>query len=291
MKYGQVYNVPEGMSYDDYSIDILWDVIETKSKYNNVYVKVHNDKYSNQDLDEKIVERFTGGIINENDKYGYIDENMNITIPVIYNGIYDLTITNKFLKTATGEKFEIDYSNYVRISNDNGNGIATKQGKILMECQYGNIIYYGYNTFVVTKKVNDTWKMGVVDINNNIVIDFIDGFISQYYFTSTQYAIYSVINDNHGYEGVIDRNFNIILEPIYSDVTMWDIDFYNSDGIYKEEYFDKNNKYHEDYFVVEKDGKRAVLDVEGNIKIDYCNLSVYQLWNQYEKTVRNSMKK
>lgn len=291
MKYGQVYNVPEGMSYDDYSIDILWDVIETKSKYNNVYVKVHNDKYSNQDLDEKIVERFTGGIINENDKYGYIDENMNITIPVIYNGIYDLTITNKFLKTATGEKFEIDYSNYVRISNDNGNGIATKQGKILMECQYGNIIYYGYNTFVVTKKVNDTWKMGVVDINNNIVIDFIDGFMSQYYFTSTQYAIYSVINDNHGYEGVIDRNFNIILEPIYSDVTMWDIDFYNSDGIYKEEYFDKNNKYHEDYFVVEKDGKRAVLDVEGNIKIDYCNLSVYQLWNQYEKTVRNSMKK
>ena len=275
MKYGQVYNVPEGMSYDDYSIDILWDVIETKSKYNNVYVKVHNNKYSNPDLDEKLVDRFTGGIINKNDKYGYIDENMNITIPVIYNGIYDLTITNEFLKTATGEKFEIDYSNYVRISNDNGNGIATKQGKILMECQYGNIIYYGYNTFVVTKKVNDTWKMGVVDINNNIVIDFIDGFMSQNYFTSTQYAIYSVINDNHGYEGVIDRNFNIILEPIYSDITMWDIDI---------------GDYHEDYFVVEKDGKRAVLDIEGNIKIDYCNSSVYDLWNEYERTVRNSLK-
>lgn len=291
MKYGQVYNVPEGMSYDDYSIDILWDVIETKSKYNNVYVKVHNNKYSNPDLDEKLVDRFTGGIIKKNNKYGYIDENMNITIPEIYNGIYDLTITNEFLKTATGEKFEIDYSNYVRISNDNGNGIATKQGKILMECQYGNIIYYGYNTFVVTKKVNDTWKMGVVDINNNIVIDFIDGFMSQEYFTSTQYAIYNVINENRSYEGIIDRNLNIILQPIYSDVTMWDIDFYNSDGIYKEEYFDENNKYHEDYFVVEKDGKRAVLDVEGNIKIDYCNSSVYELWNQYEKTVRNSMKK
>lgn len=287
MKYGQVYDVPEGLSYDDYSIDILWEVIETKSKYNNVYVKVHNDKYSNP----KIVEKFTGGIINENDKYGYVDENMNITIPAIYNGIYDLTITNEFLTTATGEKFEIDYSNYVRISNDKGNGIANKQGKILMECQYGNIIYYGYNTFVVTKKVNDTWKMGVVDINNNIVIDFIDGFMSQDYFTSTEYATYSVINDNHGYEGVIDRNFNIILPPIYSDVTMRNIDFYNSDGIYKEEYFDKNNKYYEDYFVVEKDGKRAVLDVEGNIKIDYCNSSVYELWNQYEKAVRNSMKK
>lgn len=279
------------MSYDDYSIDILWDVIETKAKYNNVYLKVHNAKYSNPDLDEKIVKKFTGGIINEDDKYGYIDENMNITIPTIYNGIYDLTINNEFLTTATSEKFEIDYSNYVRISNDNGNGIANKQGKILIECQYGNIIYYGYNTFVVTKKVNDSWKMGVVDINNNIVIDFIDGYMSQNYFTSTQYAIYSVINDNHSYEGVIDRNFNIILQPIYSDVTMWDIDFYNSAGIYKEEYFDKTNKYHEDYFVVEKDGKRAVLDVEGNIKIDYCNLSVYQLWNQYEKTVKNSMKK
>ena len=279
------------MSYDDYSIDILWDVIETKAKYNNVQLKVHNAKYSNPDLDEKIVKKFTGGIINEDDKYGYIDENMNITIPTIYNGIYDLTINNEFLTTATSEKFEIDYSNYVRISNDNGNGIANKQGKILIECQYGNIIYYGYNTFVVTKKVNDSWKMGVVDINNNIVIDFIDGYMSQNYFTSTQYAIYSVINDNHSYEGVIDRNFNIILQPIYSDVTMWDIDFYNSAGIYKEEYFDKTNKYHEDYFVVEKDGKRAVLDVEGNIKIDYCNLSVYQLWNQYEKTVKNSMKK
>ncbi len=291
MKYGQVYDYPEGTIYDDYSIDILWNVIETKSKYNNVYVKVRNDKYSNPDLDEKLIEKFAGGIINENGKYGYIDENMNITIPSIYNGIYDLTITNQFLKTATGEKFEIDYSNYVRISNDNGNGIATKQGKILMECQYGNIIYYGYNTFVVTKKVNDTWKMGVVDINNNIVIDFIDGFISQTYFTSSQYAIYNVINKNHSYEGVIDRNFNIILQPIYSDVTMWSIDISNSDGIYKDDYFDINNKYHEDYFVVEKDNKRAVIDAKGNIKIDYCDLSVYDLWNEYERTVRNSMKK
>lgn len=199
---------------------------------------------------------------------------MNLTIPAIYNGIYDLTINNESLKTATGEKFEIDYSNYVRISNDNGNGIATKQGEILMECQYGNIIYYGYNTFVVTKKVNDTWKMGVVDINNNIVIDFIDGFMSQNYFTSTQYAIYSVINNNNSYEGVIDRNLNIILQPIYSDVTMKNIEI---------------GDYYEDYFIVERNGKRAVLDKEGNIKIDYCDSSVYNLWNEYEKIVKNSL--
>lgn len=197
-----------------------------------------------------------------------------MTIPAIYNGIYELTINNESLKTATGEKFEIDYSNYVRISNDNGNGIATKQGEILMECQYGNIIYYGYNTFVVTKKVNDTWKMGVVDINNNIVIDFIDGFMSQNYFTSTQYAIYSVINNNNSYEGVIDRNLNIILQPIYSDVTMKNIEI---------------GDYYEDYFIVERNGKRAVLDKEGNIKIDYCDSSVYNLWNEYEKIVKNSL--
>lgn len=199
---------------------------------------------------------------------------MNMTIPAIYNGIYELTINNESLKTATGEKFEIDYSNYVRISNDNGNGIATKQGEILMECQYENIIYYGYNTFVVTKKVNDTWKMGVVDINNNIVIDFIDGFMSQNYFTSTQYAIYSVINNNNSYEGVIDRNLNIILQPIYSDVTMKNIEI---------------GDYYEDYFIVERNGKRAVLDKEGNIKIDYCDSSVYDLWNEYEKIVKNSL--
>lgn len=198
---------------------------------------------------------------------------MNMTIPAIYNGIYELTINNESLKTATGEKFEIDYSNYVRISNDNGNGIATKQGEILMECQYGNIIYYGYNTFVVTKKVNDTWKMGVVDINNNVIIDFIDGFMSQNYFTSTQYAIYSVINNN-SYEGVIDRNLNIILQPIYSDVTMKNIEI---------------GDYYEDYFIVERNGKRAVLDKEGNIKIDYCDSSVYDLWNEYEKIVKNSL--
>ena len=197
-----------------------------------------------------------------------------MTIPAIYNGIYELTINNESLKTATGEKFEIDYSNYVRISDDNGNGIATKQGEILMECQYGNIIYYGYNTFVVTKKVNDTWKMGVVDINNNIVIDFIDGFMSQNYFTSTQYAIYSVINNNNSYEGVIDRNLNIILQPIYSDVTMKNIEI---------------GDYYEDYFIVERNGKRAVLDKEGNIKIDYCDSSVYDLWNEYEKIVKNSL--
>ena len=156
MKYGQDYNYPEGTIYDDYSIDILWDIIEIKSEYNNVYAKVYNNTYSNST--EKLVKKFAGGIINENGKYGYIDENMNMTIPAIYNGIYDLTINNESLKTTTGEKFEVDYSNYLRISNNNGNGIATKQGEILMECQYGNIIYYGYNTFVVTKEVNDNWK-------------------------------------------------------------------------------------------------------------------------------------
>ena len=221
MKYGQDYNYPEGTIYDDYSIDILWDIIEIKSEYNNVYAKVYNNTYSNST--EKLVKKFAGGIINENGKYGYIDENMNMTIPAIYNGIYDLTINNESLKTITGEKFEVDYSNYLRISNNNGNGIATKQGEILMECQYGNIIYYGYNTFVVTKEVNDNWKMGVVDINNNVVIDFIDGTMSQDYFTSTQYAIYSVIKNNHSYEGVIDRNFNIKIQPIYSDIIMKNI--------------------------------------------------------------------
>ena len=70
----------------------------------------------------------------------------------------------------------------------------------LLKCQFEEIIMITgkkYAEAVVTKKVNDTWKMGVVDINNNVVIDFIDGFMSQNYFTSTQYAIYSVINNNN----------------------------------------------------------------------------------------------
>ena len=159
-----------------------------------------------------------------------------------------------------------------------------------MECQYGNIIYYGKNTFVVTKEVNNNWKMGVVDINNNVVIDFIDGFISQTYFTSTNYAVYTVFNGNYSYKGLIDRNFKIVLQPVYSDITMWDIDIINSDGIYKEEYFN-NNKYHEDYFVVEKNKKRAVVDSKGLIKIDYCDLSVYELWNKYEEDVKEALKK
>ena len=98
--------------------------------------------------------------------------------------------------------------------------------------------------------------------------------MSQNYFTSTQYAIYSVINNNNSYEGVIDRNLNIILQPIYSDVTMKNIEI---------------GDYYEDYFIVERNGKRAVLDKEGNIKIDYCDSSVYDLWNEYEKIVKNSL--
>lgn len=290
MKCGKVNNSPEGVILDDYSVNILYNYIETKQDYNNVYIKFYNNKYSNPDLDEKEVKRFTGGIISNNDKYGYVDENLNITIPTIYDGIYELALNNENLKDETGNKFEVDYSNYVRISNNNGNGISTKQGKILIECQYDDIIYYGKNTFIVIKEENNNYKMGVVDINNNVIIDFIDGYMSQTHFTSTNYAIYTVFNGNYSYKGVIDRNFNIVLQPVYSDITMWEIDISNSDGIYREEYFD-NNEYHEDYFVVEKDKKRAVIDSKGYIKIDYCDLSVYDLWNKYEKYVKEALKK
>ena len=270
MKYGQVYDYQEEVIIDDYSIDIFWEEIEVPFEYNEVYVDVCNEKYSNPNLQRSEVKKFAGGIFKKNNKYGYVDEEANVIIPAIYKGIYDLTITSEVVKNEVGE----DYSNYVRICNENGNGIADKQGNVLMECQYGNIVYYGYNTFLVTKETDSGWKMGVVDINDNVIIDFIDGHITQSIFTNTEFAVYSIIKDNHSYEGVIDRNLNIILEPIYNDIFMQSIDR----GIY-EEY----------YFVVEKDEKRAVLDIEGNIKIDYCDMSTYELWNEYERRVKNGL--
>ena len=269
------YNVPEGTIVDDYSINILWDILETNSKYSKVYLEATRKNING--VDDREVQKFDGGVVKKNNKCGYVDEDANLTIPYIYDGIYELDVNGRDLKDSTGKKLNLDYSNYIRINDENGNGIATKQGEVLIKCQYGNIGYYGENTFFVTKGNGlSDWQTGVVDINDNIIIDFINGNIVRpsEYFTSSQFAEYAVYDEKHGYHGIIDRDFNIIIQPIYSEVSM---------HVLNNKEFDKTAY----YFVVGKDDKRAVLDYSGQVKIDFCDKSIYELWNEYERMIRN----
>lgn len=262
----------------------MYDIIETKQKYDKVYIKVLFD--GNKDKNYPVfpikseVERFGGSTIKENDKVGYIDENLNITIPIVYDFINELEVKNDSLKNVAGEKFDPDYSNYVTIRNDKGVGIANKQGEIIVDCQYEIIGYYGENTFIVNKIVDGNWKMGVIDINNNVVIDFVDGFLEYQYFQSGLYTTFKVKGehyrkDNFDYSyGIIDRDFNVIIPAIYSKISQ------NS--------FDRG-EYHETFFIVEKDNKRAVIGVENDVKIDFCEKSIYELREEYEAILREKI--
>lgn len=263
------YNIPEGETIEDNSNNILWETIETTSKYSSVRVLATNP--SENGIDDREVPKFNGGVVKKNDKCGYIDENGDLSIPYIYDGIYELSVDNYDLKDSTGKKLNLDYSNYVRINNKNGNGIATKQGDVLIECQYGIIGYYGENTFFVTKGDGiDDWQTGVVDINNNIVIDFKNGKIDRpaEFFTSSLYAEYVIYENGHSYYGIIDRNFNTVVEPIYSKVIMYSNELKESQ---KESY----------HFAVEKDGKSAVFDYSGRMIVDFCDKPIYQVWNHF----------
>lgn len=279
--YSNLYDA--GIIVDSYAINFLYTTIEIEESYNNVYIQLSGNNTSGK-TEKQAIEKFAGGFFSKDGKYGYVDENINITIPAIYNNVYNLD-------SSTGT----DYSAYAIIYNDNGLGIAAKTGEILMECQYGNLIYYGENTFVANKKTDSGWQMGVVDINNNVIIDFRDGCMNISNFTTANYATFKTYDNktntfNKSGTGLVDRNLNIVLEPEYEDIKLREITLSNSSNQFKEEYFDENNQYKESYIIIEKDGKRAVLDLDGNVKIDYCDLSFYDIWNSYENSVRDKLK-
>ena len=195
---------PEGISTDGISSDSRFIIMKVKENCSGLIV--NGTKYN----------KYDGGIIFDIEtlpiKYGYVDSNGSLAIPIEYDEITELE--NSYYDDIKNTYVDIDYSDYLEIyKKDTGRGIASKSGKILINCQYDNIINYEKNSFVVDTRDN---KIGIIDINGNLLKGFIDGSIYNSTFSiKPSFKEYTFFWQN-GHVGVIDRELNIIIEPTYN---------------------------------------------------------------------------
>ena len=100
--------------------------------------------------DQVYAESYGMSIVKKGNKYGFIDKNGNVTIPVIYDLVYS---------------FKND--KYTVVQNDGKQGCVNKNGEIIVPIKYNKIQKSQPNGAAVVY-LND--KQGCIDIYGNLFI-------------------------------------------------------------------------------------------------------------------------
>ena len=197
-----------------------------------------------------------------NKKFGCIDRNGNVVIEPLYSKL--IFSENKYIiaklyedKYTLGSYGLIDikgnvivpfrYDNYIHfysdfaiIEKDKKFGAINKDGQIIIESNYDYIHYdrRGHfllqtdkNWFLADKAGNKIKKLPSFEANGSIILPLIK---------STGLNAY-IFKENEKY-GLIDNNYNIVLEPIYDNI----------------------GQFSEGWIPVVKDGKYFYIDRNGN---------------------------
>ena len=129
-------------------------------------------------------------LVLKNDKYGIIDKDRNIIIPLIYD-----------------EYLMVSESGYITACERNKWGIIDMNNKIIIPFEY-EVIREDYPKCIIAKK---NGKYGFIDINNTPLTEFkyddlltFDGF--------ENYV--AKLDDKYG---IVDKNLNIIKDFIYNN--------------------------------------------------------------------------
>lgn len=206
--------------------------------------------------------QFQGGVIKDDatQKYGFINTNGEAVLKTEYTSINELEDTYYNEEKDKNEK--IDYSNYMMIYKENeGYGIITKNGDILIDCIYTSIINYGPNTFVVTKGNMENAQIGIIDINGNILKEFRSGGIFDETEEFEKYAIVSLNNK----KGVMNRNLDTIIPIEYDEIKMRDFETHDAEN--KKEFL----------FAAQKDGAYEIFNEQGENAMDESIYKISQL--------------
>ena len=191
---------------------------------------------------------YNGGKIYIGGKCGMADKDLNITVPLIYDEIYDYCYY--------GDRDTTDLPTLYRVYiNDQGNGLLDEDLNLIISPKYYNIHVVDKDTFIaMTLKSGDEQNNHIflLDKNENI-IKTIDGFVdddsSGAMYCHEGHLKYSINKPDMSIDciGVIDEDLNVIIEPKYVNV-------FQTDGGYK---------------VTDIDGKEALFDMDGNQITDF----------------------
>ncbi|MCR4766384.1 MAG: hypothetical protein K5875_00285 [Saccharofermentans sp.] len=197
-----------------------------------------------------VIEKYQGGVIRVDGKYGFVDEDLNIKQPVVHGNIND---------------FETDrVDGYYWMVDDGTMALLDHGGNIVLSQSYTSIICINPDRFLVTKMdENGFCTTGIVDGHENVVCDFISGSVEMQsigiYNAKGQYILSS-----GGLKGVIDEDLNVIIEPKYSEVV---------------EYCGESPNM---FYVVENGiGKCAVVDNKGEFQTGFDYDEWYDAYKDY----------
>ena len=254
--------------------NVIIDGIDIDKRFFDIEVE---DKFEGLVVDDEEYKSFKGGIVSEDDEFGYVNSEGKFIFEL---GKYKFsTLPEKVYSDEKNKVISVDNSKYLKIRDEKSlYGIADIEGNILIPCSYKKIIPYAENKFAVTKyKSDDVEKsevvsgnneqFGIIDIYNNIVIDFIDGDMLNENFTENMLFILD------GKKGLVDRSLNIIVDAKYDDINIESI------------VVDKENRTEMNYYIVEKDKLFAILYEDQTQLTDFTNTSVYDLKNEKSNVV------
>lgn len=157
---------------------------------------------------------------------------------------------------------------YITIDRNNNYGLLGNNKQVLINNEYSYMEYAFGKYFIVSKN----GKSGVIDSDNNIMIEISQDVVQKIIGTNIIQTINSSTNTINLYNKELQQIFSQIDARIYIETNY--IEVISKDNVSYFDY-DGNNKNATEIFVnnkifsAEKDGKWGYVDKEGNVIVDY----------------------
>ncbi len=232
-------------------------------------------------IDGQEYQPFAGGWVwRKNDTYVLVDAEMKVLTEKVYEGYFSLGGLVTYVD-KNGQEQTYDWSGITRATSECGNDLLTADGKVILSCLKGNISHYAPGLLITewydSGDFFGTVKTGVIDLDGNVVRPLIDGWFSgtsdlhndSADFTDARtYKVYAyhdpnkatvALNGRKDYHhddqrvGVIDHDFQVVLPPIYKEITIM-------------QRCEKGQSECETVFEVEKDGQKATINARDLLK-------------------------
>ena len=219
---------------------------------------------SNILVDGSKLSPYAGGFIRAGDRWGAVDKDLNIVLPVVYKGYYKLP--------TYGDDVQVMY----RIWNEEGTGLIDGEYNEILPVRYGSVLYLSPGCYVITKREDgmNSSQLGVIDGDGNLLYGYTDGMLfgDSNFQNYAQQAVYGITHSpDPPLYGVIDALMNIIIPPVYRNITMWSEETENQ------------------FYVVEQDKDcYAIFDASGTQKTEFQHSSVYEMQTAYYEQIRGT---
>jgi|GEM_PF-2853230 len=189
---------------------------------------LNNKQVKSSSTDFETIYQYNNGIarVKKNKKYGYIDINGSIKIPLIYDDLRDFK--NGFAAAKLDSKW----------------GFIDEKGILVLEAKYSEVS--DFDEYKLARVVNkDKW--GMINSKGKIIIpiEFLDNILYGYWKSEDLMVVTKtngLLNLNYS-DGVYDREGNIIIPTIYDDIYIIRITDENYKTIRHEIYASLNSKW------------------------------------------------